>query len=84
MGLGLGLFTALIWGTLPVVLKMLVQWVDVYTLTWFRLLMAGILTAPILMRRQGLSAIFRVRGFPLVVLLLSAVGLCGNYLTYMG
>ena len=83
LGLGLALFTASIWGTLPVVLKVLVKWLDVYTLTWFRFLTAGILIAPLVMRRQGLAAVFRVRGIPLALLGISVAGLCGNYLTYI-
>ena len=83
VGLALALFTALIWGMLPVVLKVLVKRLDVYTLTWFRFLMAGLLMLPLVMRQQRWRAIFRVRGVPLMILLLGIVGLCGNYLTFM-
>ena len=43
-GLTLALLTTLIWGILPIVLKILIINLDVYTLTWYRfVLAAGIL-----------------------------------------
>ncbi|HJP30965.1 MAG TPA: DMT family transporter [Candidatus Latescibacteria bacterium] len=84
VGLALGLFTALIWGTLPVILKILVRWLDVYTLTWFRFFVAGVLLLPLAARSRGLRELGRLRGLSLVLLGLSVVGLTGNYLTFMG
>ena len=83
-GLALALFTSYTWATIPIILKILVQWVDVYTLTWFRFLVAGLLLVPLVLRAQGgFARILRLRGAPLLLLLLAAVGLCGNYQTYM-
>ena len=82
LGFGLAFFTALIWGTLPVILKVLVQWVDVYTLAWARFLVASLLLGPFLFLRQGWRSILRVRQMPWVMLV-CVVGLCGNYVTYM-
>lgn len=82
LGFGLAFFTALIWGTLPVILKVLVQWVDVYTLAWARFLVAGILLGPFLCMRHGWRSVLRVRHMPWVMLI-CVVGLCGNYVTYM-
>ncbi len=84
VGLALGMVSALIWGTLPVILKILVQWVDVYTLTWFRFLTAGLLLLPVAMRAGGLRAIGRLRGVTWLLLAVSVIGLTGNYVTFMG
>ena len=82
LGLLLALSTALIWGALPVVLKILVQWVDVYTLAWTRFLLAGALLTPILVRRYGWRVLGDVRRAPLLMLVCIG-GLCGNYVTYL-
>lgn len=82
LGLLLALFTALIWGTLPVVLKVLVQWVEVYTLAWARFLVAGLLLGPLLLARYGWRSVLQVRHMPWLMLI-CIVGLCGNYVTYM-
>jgi drug/metabolite transporter (DMT)-like permease len=82
LGLLLALFTALIWGTLPVILKVLVQWVEVYTLAWARLLVAGMLLAPLLLMRYGWRSVLQVCHMPWLMLI-CIVGLCGNYVTYM-
>ncbi len=82
LGFSLALFTALIWGALPVVLKILVQWVDVYTLAWTRFLLAGALLIPILVRRYGWRVLGDVRRTPLLMLVCIG-GLSGNYLTYL-
>ena len=42
LGVALALFTSYTWATIPIILKLLVQWVDVYTLTWFRFQVAGL------------------------------------------
>ena len=84
LGVTLALFTSYTWATIPIILKLLVQWVDVYTLTWFRFQVAGLLLLPLVLRRQGACAgIFRLRGVPLLLLILAIVGLCGNYQAYM-
>lgn len=82
LGFVLAFFTALIWGTLPVILKVLVQWVDVYTLAWTRFLVAGLLLGPFLWVRHGWRSVLRVRHMPWIMLI-CVVGLCGNYVTYM-
>ena len=80
-GLALGLFTAWMWGTLPVVLKILLRQVDVVTLTWCRFLAAGILLLPL-----ALPAVLRdaprLRGLPLALLVLTVAGLTGNHLAF--
>ena len=84
MGLALGLFTATMWGTLPVMLKILVGWLDVYTITWCRFFLAGLLLLPLAVRTGGFKRLVNLRGVPVVLLVFSVLGLTGNYLTFMG
>lgn len=84
VGLALGLFAAAMWGTLPVMLKILVRWLDVYTITWCRFFIAGLLLLPLAVRTNGFGRLVALRGIPLVLLVFSVLGLTGNYLTFMG
>ena len=45
LGLALSLSTALLWATLPLALKLSLERLDPITLTWFRFLVATVLTA---------------------------------------
>ena len=83
LGLFLALCTAIIWGTLPVLLKVLLSGLDAYTLTWFRFLAAGSVVGIVVARRYGLASPFRLRGTRLILIIICAVGLCGNYLAYL-
>ncbi len=83
LGLALSLSTALLWATLPLALKLSLEQLDPITLTWFRFVVASVLTALWLTwRRQlggyrGLSA--RHRG----MLAVAALTLIGNYIFYL-
>lgn len=81
LGLALGLFTAWMWGTLPVALKILLTHVDVVTLTWFRFLAAGLLLLPLALPR-ALRGAAGLRGLPLALLILTVAGLTGNHLAF--
>ncbi len=76
-------FAAIQWATQPVMLKILVRSLDVYTIGWIRFLTAALVLAPFVIRRQGISAVSRLRGWPLALLVLCVVGLNANYLTFM-
>jgi drug/metabolite transporter (DMT)-like permease len=83
LGLTLSLVTALCWATLPVALKVTLQAVDAITLTWFRFLVAAVLTAGWLGLRGatgGFGALGR-RGWALLAV--AAVMLVGNYVFYL-
>ncbi|MGY4514673.1 DMT family transporter [Lysobacter sp. HA18] len=83
LGLMLSLVTALCWATLPVALKVTLQVLDPLTLTWFRFLVAALLTLAWLGARGrlvGLGALGR-RGWTLLGI--AAVMLVGNYVFYL-
>ena len=83
LGLALAAVTLLLWGGLPVVLKLLLQWLDPFTVTWYRLLVAGAMLIPLVHFRHGLSSPFRIRGAALALALVCVLVLGGNYLTYL-
>ena len=81
-GLALASVALLLWGGLPVVLKLLLQWLDPFTVTWYRLLVAGAMLVPLVHFRHGLASPFRIRGAALALALVCVLVLGGNYLTY--
>lgn len=83
LGLGLSLVTALCWATLPVALKVTLTALDPLTLTWFRFLVAAVLTVGWLGARGklgGVGALGRRGGTMLAV---AALMLVGNYVFYL-
>lgn len=82
-GLSLALVTAVLWGILPVKLKQVLQVMDPVTVTWFRLVVSGSLLF------IWLASVKRLPSFKLlgrrgkVLVLLSVLGLLGNYLLYL-
>lgn len=57
LGLALSLLTVLLWGILPIALVVALQKLDVYTVTWFRLLVSFVLLAVYLAARQQLPSV---------------------------
>lgn len=83
LGLGLSLVTSFLWGILPIALEVVLQTIDVYTITWFRfLLSAGFLGAYLAARghfpnRQTLKDInWRL-------LAIATIFLAANYLFFL-
>jgi drug/metabolite transporter (DMT)-like permease len=82
-GLCLALLTALLWGILPVKLKQVLQVMDPVTVTWFRLLVSGVLLFIWLAYKRQLPS-FKLLGFKGKGLVALAVfGLVGNYILYL-
>jgi len=83
IGLFLLAMAILILGTLPLILKILVQKIDPITLTWYRLTGAGALLAAIGGRTllSDLKANATARGTKLVVT--TGAGLIGNYVLFV-
>jgi drug/metabolite transporter (DMT)-like permease len=83
LGLLLALATAALWATLPVALKVALERIDPWTLTWARFAFAAVVVLAWLGLRGGLGG---YRGHPRARwLLLGAAGvlLVGNYLGYL-
>lgn len=83
----LGLFYALVtvacWSTLPVALKVALLQLDVYTLTWFRFLVALVIGGGIVAMRGHLAQFRGLGGRGWLLLLAAAAFLTANYVTYL-
>jgi drug/metabolite transporter (DMT)-like permease len=79
----MALVTALSWATLPVALKITLEQLDPYTLTWFRFLVAALLMLAFVGARGGLASFAGLGGRRWGLLLLAALGLIGNYVFYL-
>lgn len=82
LGLLLALFTAGVWGCLPIGLKVLLSTLDPATITWARFLLAALVL--LLMGGGRAGPVWRDvgRGY-LALLLVATLGLCGNYVLYL-
>ena len=83
LGLALAIATALFWATLPVALKVSLEVVDPWTLTWFRFLFATFALGAFMAWRGQFR---QFRGLPpraWAMLAIAAVGLVGNYIGYL-
>lgn len=81
LGLTLAIITAVMWGVIPIGLKMLVQWMSVYTISWCRFFISALVVFPIVIRRYGFRNILNIRKLPVLMLICAAV-LIGNNLLY--
>ena len=57
----MALLTALMWGALPVILKVLLSDIDPYTLTWCRFVAALCIVGPLAARRGELRPLLELR-----------------------
>lgn len=83
LGLALALFTALLWGSLPIALKLLLDDMDAYTITWYRFLTAAVLLGAFQIRHGTLPALHRVTSTGWILLGTAALGICGNYILFL-
>lgn len=75
--------TASAWGLLPIALKSMLEYMDPYTITWYRFLTAALLTAVYLAATGGLPSLRRLDGGGRVILAVAVIGLLGNYVFYL-
>ncbi len=83
LGLALSLLTVLLWGVLPIALKIMLQVLDVYTLTWFRFAIAFGLLAIYLALRRKLPTLQQLRSTSLRLLAIATIFLAVNYLLFL-
>lgn len=83
MGLGFSLVTAIMWGGLPIALKVLLGEMDSITVTWYRFSISAMI-ALLWYGPRSVAAIKRLLSPPLWPLtLLAAAGLLANYIFYL-
>lgn len=81
LGFTLSVFTAFIWGNVPIALKEMMQVLDAPTLVWYRFLIAFLILLPILAVKKDLP--FRkIQKNPKFLILLSilTLGIIGNFI----
>lgn len=83
LGLALSLLTSFLWGILPIALTVTLQALDVYTVTWFRFIVAFGLLAIYLARQQQLPTLAKLRTSSFKLLAIATVFLGLNYLLFL-
>ncbi len=83
LGFGLSIIAALFWSLLPIALKILLESMDPYTITWYRFLVAAFLLAFFVLRKHGLSPIRKIQGRLLVFLIVATVAVGSNYILFL-
>ena len=83
LGLVLSLVTVFLWGILAIVLKIVLQELDPFTLTWFRFSIAGILLGIYLTVAQQLPSWQQIRKVSLPIFLTASLGLALNYILFL-
>lgn len=83
LGLALAIATALFWATLPVALKVSLEVVDAYTLTWFRFVFATLALGLFMGLRGQFGQLRRLPPRAWAMLAIAVIGLIGNYLGYL-
>lgn len=83
LGLTLALIAALMWGALPIALKVLLDDMDVYAITWYRFLAASLVLGALLAHRRRIPRVRELSGHGWVLLAVAIFGLSANYLFYV-
>ncbi len=83
LGLGLALLTTFLWGILPLGLAIILQGLDVYTVTWYRFLIAFVLLGGYLTTRQQLPNVQKWRLMPWGLLGIATIFLAANYVLFL-
>src|SRR5687767_4489024 len=82
-GFFLSLVTAVMWGVLPVAFELLLDSLDVITLTWVRFFFSAVVVWLFLLQRKQLPAITKLQSSMKLVLLLAIIFLLGNFILYL-
>jgi drug/metabolite transporter (DMT)-like permease len=82
-GLALALTAALLWGVLPIALEVVLQGLDPYTITWYRLGSAGVILFLVLAGRGRLPRPRSLNRIVKILLFVALLSLTGNYVLYV-
>jgi drug/metabolite transporter (DMT)-like permease len=82
-GFVLALVTATAWGLLPLALKITLDVLDPYTITWFRFLTAALVLGGILAVTRRLPALGSLDRRTWVIFCVALLGLVGNFVLYL-
>lgn len=82
-GFILALTTAILWGMLPIALKVLLVELTANTITWVRFLAAALFVSFVLINQRSLPTLRNIKGKTRVLLVIAIVGLLSNYILYL-
>ena len=82
LGFILSLITAFMWGVLPIALKELLKGMDASTIVWYRFLFAAFFVLVWLNYRERLPKLGPINILTRVIIIISAAGLCANYVFF--
>ena len=82
-GLLLALCTVVLWGFLSVALKLLLEGMDAFTITWYRLTASAVVLGLYQARRGRLPAVRRMGRSLWLLLTVALLGLVGNYVLFL-
>ncbi|HEU4532080.1 MAG TPA: DMT family transporter [Steroidobacteraceae bacterium] len=83
LGLALALLTAACWGVLPIALKLLLEGMDAYTVTWYRFATSVAVLGVFLAATRNLPSVRTLGRMGWTLMLVALVGLVGNYVLYL-
>jgi len=83
LGFVLALLTAVLWGVLPIALKIVLKTLDPYTVTWYRFAVSGLILGGILAATGSLPKPFSFGRREWLLLAIAFGGLTGNYVLYI-
>ncbi len=82
-GLFLCLVTILMWGLLPIALKLLLKQMDPVTVTWYRFLTSAVLVFLFLWFKGNIPDWRKLKGKIGILMLIAILGLGANYVVYL-
>lgn len=83
LGFFLSLFTAFMWGNMPIAVQQIMTSLDAPTLVWYRFLISFLMLWPILALKKDLPfKIIKANPKLLIVLTILTLGIVGNFLFY--
>jgi len=83
LGFLLALTTALMWGLLPIAMKVLLESMDPFSLTWYRFVVSLVLIAAYLAYKKKLPPLKSFTRRNILLLSIASLGLAGNYVLYL-
>ncbi|MFH1965146.1 MAG: DMT family transporter [Acidobacteriota bacterium] len=83
LGFLLALTTALMWGLLPIAMKVLLKSMDPFSLTWFRFVVALVMITAYLAYKKKIPSIKKFSRRNIILLAVASVALAGNYVLYL-
>ena len=83
LGLALSLLTTLMWGLLAIALKLLLAYMDPYSITWYRMIVAAVVLGVFMKMRGTFPDWRKLKGKTGVLLVIASLGLTGNFVLYL-